>query len=144
MNSILKVRGDDLAHETIDGETIVIDLRAQTYYRLEGPAAAAWHALCVGCDAVRLTALLQERFPEEAATVAQAVPPFLDELQQRGLLQADAGSGGEALLGPAPASLGAFAGLVVHSFADLEEILWVDPVHDVDAATGWPTLPPAG
>jgi len=139
MSAYLTVRADDLAHETIDGETIVIDLREQSYYRLEGAAAVAWQALSKGGDEATLTALLQRLYPADAAAVAAAVPRFLDELQARKLLMPAAGPGPDAAT-ELPAAA-AFDGLTVHSFSDLEEILWVDPVHDVDEATGWPTLP---
>jgi len=139
MAAFLTIRADDLAHETIDGETIVIDLREQAYYRLEGAAAVAWQALSKGGDGATLTALLQRLYPADAEAVAAAVPRFLEALQAHKLLAPASEAGLEA-----PAELpaaGAFGGLEVHSFSDLEEILWVDPVHDVDEATGWPTLP---
>jgi hypothetical protein len=142
MTSVLTIRSADLAHETIEGETIVIDLRAQAYYRLEGAAAIAWQALAQGSDAATLTALLRRLYPAEAAAVAQAVPGFLEALIERGLVENASRQGLDADSAEFRAAAG-FDGLALHSFADLEEILWVDPVHDVDEATGWPTLPPS-
>lgn len=139
MTEILTIRTDDLAHETIEGETIVIDMRQQAYFRLEGAAAAAWQVLSAGVSAERLLAHLQQAYPDQAGDLAQALPGFISDLRARNLLIAATEDA------PALPQLGGgdYTGLVLHSFADLEEILWVDPVHDVDDATGWPTLPSA-
>ena len=142
MTSVLTIRSADLAHETIEGETIVIDLRAQAYYRLEGAAAVAWQALAKGSDAATLSALLQRLYPTDAAAIAEAVPRYLGDLIERGLVESAPRQGLDADSAEFHAA-GRFAGMALHSFTDLEEILWVDPVHDVDEATGWPTLPPS-
>ncbi len=39
------VRPDDIVHDTIEGETVVIDLRSGVYFRFEGAATHAWAAL---------------------------------------------------------------------------------------------------
>lgn len=141
MTDTFTLRAEDLAHETIESETIVIDLLKQAYYRLEGPAAHAWQLLAVGCSAAGMTQALQALYPAEAESVAAAVPAFLDELKALALVVP---AGGEVPALPAlPATGGAFTGLAIHGFADLDEILWIDPVHDVDEATGWPSLPSA-
>lgn len=142
MPPILALRTDDVAHETIDGETIVIDLRQQSYYRLEGPAAVAWQGLTQGCEEGTLLAYLQRAYPADAGALAGALPRFLADLGAAGLLTEGETAGLDPLAAtPAPAP---FTGFALHGFSDLEEILWVDPVHDVDEATGWPTLPPIG
>ncbi len=139
MADILTIRTDELAHETIEGETIVIDMRRQAYFRLEGAAAAAWQLLAAGVTGERLLAQLQRAFPDRADDIAAALPGFLSDLRAHELTVA----GSEEAAALPEIAGGAYTGLVLHSFADLEEILWVDPVHDVDDATGWPTLPAA-
>ena len=139
MTDILTIRAEDLAHETIEGETIVIDMREQTYFRLEGAAAAAWQVLAAGVSEERLLGHLKQSYPDQADDIAAALPGFLSDLRARDLI---VDGTAEAAVLPAIEPR-AYTGLVLHSFSDLEEILWVDPVHDVDDATGWPTLPAA-
>ena len=40
--------GDQIVHETIDGETVVINLDSGSYYSLEGSGADLWSRLLAG------------------------------------------------------------------------------------------------
>lgn len=104
-----------VAGETVDGETIVIDLVTGAYHTLEGVAARTWDELHgpaeVGTDPERLVAL--------ATFVASGL---LETTRPDDL--------------PAPVDPEAI-GLV--SYTDMAQLLLADPVHDVDDR-GWPIL----
>lgn len=132
------VRSTDIAHDAIDGESVIIDMAHGVYYRLEGAAALAWQALLDGAGTARIAADLGTRFAADEALVAAEVDRFVDALQANGLIEPCA----DAPDAPAPAPLplaerGPFAGLVIHRFTDLQELFWIDPVHQVDDS-GWP------
>jgi hypothetical protein len=45
---------------------------------------------------------------------------------------------------PDPQALAVYATTpIVEVFSDLSELITIDPVHEVDAATGWPNAPKA-
>jgi hypothetical protein len=130
------IRPTGVAHETIDGETVIIDMQQGAYYRLEGAASSAWEQLAQGSAPQALCAMLAGRFIVEPTALQEQVTEFLAALQGFDLIVA------HEVTDAVPASDGvdltAFPGLLVHRFTDLQELFWLDPVHEVDD-TGWPT-----
>lgn len=131
------VRSTDIAHDAIDGESVIIDMAQGVYYRLEGAAALAWQALIDGTGTARIAADLSARFAADEAAVAAEVDRFVDDLQANGLIEPRADAAESSSPIAALAERAPFAGLVVHRFTDLQELFWIDPVHQVDEA-GWP------
>ena len=79
---------DQVVHETIDGETVVIDLASGSYFSLEGSAALAWERLVLGEDLATTARLLAERYgAEEPCRVRGGRCPCIDELYGAGLLR---------------------------------------------------------
>ena len=56
------VEVDRVVHETIDGETIIIQLETGAYYSLVGPGAEIWSMLATGSSTDEVVAALQLRF----------------------------------------------------------------------------------
>jgi Coenzyme PQQ synthesis protein D (PqqD) len=167
------VRPDDVVHDTIEGETVVIDLQTGVYFRLEGAAAHAWNIVEGRATEDAVIDGLQAIYAAPREAIARQVRAFLMALYRDGIIRregaATAGSGGDAAeTGPgmpdpvhaAPAApfvgmpvdrfdhlrplVGGtadgklpFDGVVLHRFEDLDELLTIDPVHEVKDA-GWP------
>ena len=53
-------------HETIDGETIVIDLATGTYYSLRGSGPTIWNAVAAGASTETIIERLEAAVVEEA------------------------------------------------------------------------------
>jgi hypothetical protein len=131
------VRPSGVVHETIDGETVVIDMQQGNYYRLEGAASIAWERLTAGETPEHLCASLAARFAAEPRALEREVREFLDALYNFNLIEPHEASGAAtAPIANDPGEL--FPGLTIQRFTDLQELFWVDPVHEVDD-TGWPT-----
>jgi hypothetical protein len=147
MPDVFVVRAPDVVHETIDGETVIIDMAHGAYYRLETAAARAWLRLMVGAGAADLCAELGTAFAAPDGKIESAVAAFLGELEEFKLIVKASGAPVPVPLAAAPADLPAgarasFPGLAVHRFTDLQELLFLDPVHEVDES-GWPVRAPA-
>lgn len=119
-----RIRTPQVVHETVAGEVVAIDFATGAYFSLRGAAEAVWSALS-GDE------------PRSVATVAGAagdaadpdqVAAFLDRLVELGLLERT---------GPAAGVGGDTGGLVVEHYTDMEDLILLDPVHDVSDA-GWP------
>lgn len=138
------LRGPDVVHDTIDGETVIVDMENGAYYRLDGAAAVAWQALDVaaGAGAESVAGHLVARYDVAPAEAVQRAQEFLAQIAAFGLIVPGAGDAAAAAV-PPPAAAAArvpFPGLAIHRFTDLEELLFLDPVHEVDE-TGWPQQP---
>jgi hypothetical protein len=127
--AVYRIRGPQVVHETVDGEVIAIDFATGSYYSLRDGAEAAWSSLAAeeAPTAEVVAAAVAVRFPEHG-TVG-GVGAFLDQLVDEGLIVRDG-----------PASGGAMNGLTFEKFTDMEELILLDPVHDVSEA-GWPNAP---
>ncbi len=139
---VFVVRGNDVAHETIDGETVIIDMAEGTYYRLEGGAALVWSQIIDGATEGEVLAMLADQFDAGPGGLETELRRFLSELVDYKLIVGKERHGtapGVAMNGSARAS---FSGLAIHRFTDLKELFWLDPVHEVDD-TGWPSPQPA-
>jgi hypothetical protein len=127
-------------HETVDGETIVIDLSSGTYYSLRGSAPAIWSALARGAGSVEIVAALENAYDAEPGVIEASVTGLIRELEAEGLIApGDSPSGSGPALEPVPA--GAFEEPQLEKYEDLQDIILLDPVHQVDDA-GWPHAAP--
>jgi hypothetical protein len=134
----------EVLHESIDGEVIVIDLRTGSYYSMQGSAAEVWELVqrSPGATAAQLVEALAEYYEDHNATLAQGVVRFVEELAEEGLVDALAPSDKRASIG-LPEKNGrpaAFSRPVLEKYTDMQDLVLLDPVHQVDEG-GWPRLP---
>jgi len=140
MNSLqYVVRPAEVVHDTIDGETVVIDMESGSCYLLEGAASIVWEQLIAGATVENLCAILAARFVTEPAILEKDVGVFLDSLRTFNLIEPDERIRTAVALPKKSNEVNPFPGLAIRRFTDLQELLLIDPVHDVDD-TGWPTL----
>jgi hypothetical protein len=126
--TVYRIRTPKVVHESVAGEVVAIDFDSGSYFSLRGPAEAVWSAL--SGDEGRA---VDKAAGAVADVDADAVAGFLDHLVELGLLERT---------GP-PAGSGSVTGtgaLVVEQFTDMEDLILLDPVHDVSDA-GWPNAP---
>lgn len=133
-------RGAPIIHDTIDNETIAINQLTGAYYSLEGASALAWECLRGGASTAELADALADAYDGDRAHIEGAVDAFVAELVDEQLVVADDGepvaAGTSSEQGPV-ADRGAFRGLRLQRYNDLEVMLLADPIHEVDD-TGWP------
>jgi coenzyme PQQ synthesis protein D (PqqD) len=142
-----RVRNPHVVDDTIEGEVIVIDLGSGTYFSLRQTSAEIWHGIKAGADEASIADSLAERYSAPRKEIAAGVSRLLDELAAEGLIE----EGGE---GAAPASLELptpsaengplpFVAPVLEKHTDMQDLILLDPVHDVTEA-GWPHVAAAG
>jgi hypothetical protein len=117
--------------DLIDGEAVAIDLTSGHYHRLQGAAADVWGALLEGASVEEI------RLAASAPLGDDALAKFVAALVAAGLLRERTASPSGAATPWAPGPL------VLETFDDLEDILGIDPIHEVDPDRGWPNLPGA-
>jgi hypothetical protein len=128
-------------HETVDGETIIIDLSSGTYYSLRGSAPAIWAALAQGAGSAAIVAALEDAYNAEPRSIEASVADLVRQLESERLI-----APGAAPAAPVPtferAADGTFEEPRLEKYEDLQDIILLDPVHRVDDA-GWPQAAPA-
>jgi hypothetical protein len=145
-----RVNAPAVVHQTIDGEAVIIHLERGFYYSLDKAGAEVWAAIHAKTSLPALAARLKERYAHPGAEIDTAIAALVEELRREGLIVEDAvvpGPGpAQATVpknGAAPPAGMPFERPVLHKYTDLQDLLLLDPIHQVDEA-GWPEPRSAG
>ncbi len=137
--TVFAIRKQGVVHDTIDGETLVIDLETGSYYTLAGAGAVVWRALVAGARYEDLIRAGAEALGIDRDEAAGPVARLIAELVRADLIRCADGSKPE----PPSAEAGGEQppGLELNSYDELQELMVLDPIHEVDEA-GWPHRAP--
>jgi outer membrane protein assembly factor BamB len=124
--------------ETLDGETTIVDLKHGTYYALNPSGSFIWEHLVAGAEPQEIAAALADHYELEPDEAGGAVDALVAELGERELVVPDADGAAHAKLDGNGAPHGPYAPPELSAFTDMQELLLLDPVHEVDEA-GWPS-----
>ena len=137
-NQRFRVNTPTVTHETIDGEAVIINLDSGNYYSLVEAGSLIWAIVERGASASEVQHLVQQSYEGDAANMDQGVQELLVQLQQENLIVpvdgtpavdlTDLHNGHKKLPFKTP---------LLNKFSDMQELLLLDPIHDVDD-TGWP------
>lgn len=129
-----QVNAPRIVHETLDGETIVIDTQTGLYFTVAGHGAAIWSALAAGTPPAGIAAAYDAAGLLKPADIAS----FVNQLLAADLLVPASKAEREVeFVIPQLDNTGVpIPELKTH--ADLQELIELDPIHEVDAAQGWP------
>jgi len=139
-NQRFRVNTPTVTHETIDGEAVIINLDSGNYYSLVDTGSLIWALVDRGASASEVQDLLQQNYNGDATDIDRGVQELLAQLQQENLIvPVDAAA--TDLTGVLPSTNGhekpSFNAPSLNKFSDMQELLLLDPIHDVDEA-GWP------
>ncbi|MBP1464255.1 PqqD family protein [Candidatus Chloroploca sp. M-50] len=139
----LRLNQPAVISEIVDGEAIVVNLESGAYYSMRATAGVIWAALLHGKDAQAIATLLGEVYAVPVAAVAHEVDAFIDQLLAEQLV-VPAANPPEAM---PPLSIDlppdeTFTPPLLEKYTDMADLLLLDPIHEVDAETGWPQPAP--
>lgn len=137
MPHVYRVVEPEVVADIVDGETVIMNLRTGKYFSSDGIGCYCWEAVVAGQTVERIVERLAQAYGCDPEAAAAAVDRFVGELITHQLITPVETSTAEASPLSAPPS-GAFEAPVLNVYSDMQELLMLDPIHDVDAA-GWPT-----
>jgi hypothetical protein len=132
-----RVNHPEVLDESVDGEVLIVNLESGAYYSSSGSGDAIWSLLAGGATIAEATDRLQLAYDVPRDALEAAVTAFLEELVGEGLLVTldDAARAADV---PSIEGLGlTFAAQVLQKYTDMQELLVLDPIHDVEPG-GWP------
>ncbi len=142
MSQCFQINAPQVVCETIDGEVVIVHLERGYYYSLLKSGADVWNGIEKNGSRLNVIHNLTQIYEGSEAEIATAVDEFLDELLKEDLIVAV----DNLTLLPSPSN-GESAGSsdktqfekpVLEKFTDMEDLLLLDPIHEVDLDTGWP------
>lgn len=120
-------------HDTVDGETVIIDTIRGHLFLLTGLGPWIWSRMIGGNTPEGLAGEVAARFGDEAGAHSAT---FLGVLVQHGMLTEEApvhGTEGSVLSMPTT-----FVAPQLEKYDEISDIIAMDPIHDVDPTKGWP------
>ena len=140
-NQRFRVNTPTVTHETIDGEAVIINLDSGNYYSLVDVGSFIWGLVEKGASASEVQDLVLQTYQGNATDVDRGVQELLVQLQQENLIVPADETGALDLSEVLPSTNGhekpSFNPPSLHKYSDMQELLLLDPIHDVDDA-GWP------
>jgi Coenzyme PQQ synthesis protein D (PqqD) len=138
-----RVNRPKVIFEAFEDETVLINLDSGNYYSFSGSGALIWDCIVSGESIASVIEYLQERFAD-AADIVLSVEDFVRELVEENLIVKNSSKTAKNVK-QARAEipmLARFERPVLHKYSDMQDLLLLDPIHEVDE-TGWPhALPP--
>lgn len=141
MDRMFIINAPQVVSEIIDGEVIVMNLKSGNYYSSDQVGAVVWSWIEAGKTEDEIGRAAIARYDARSEDVRGALSAFFQRLIDEGLVReapapehdAAAAHGTEAL-----AIKEIFARPELCVYTDMQDLLLLDPIHDVDAV-GWPT-----
>lgn len=133
---------NSVIYEQFGDETVIVRLDTGRYYNLQGSAEAIWALAASGLSRRQIREGVSAAFSGEPAEIAKATTDFLDELLAEELLERAEGDASADAKPPAVAG-GPFVKPHLQKYTDMEELLQLDPIHQVDEL-GWPNAKTPG
>jgi Coenzyme PQQ synthesis protein D (PqqD) len=140
-----RINAPKVVHEIIDGEVVIVNLDRGDYYSLLQTGADIWDGIARGLSRCEIVDEMIQRYAGDRAIIEQGVHNFIAELLNDELIGAEqtheGDSNGKAATmtkegnGEKPN----FEPPSLQKYTDMEELLALDPIHDVDEAVGWPS-----
>jgi Coenzyme PQQ synthesis protein D (PqqD) len=137
-----RVNSPHVISETLGGETIIVNLASGHYFNLQGTAVDVWQELEQGKAVESIVLALEHRYEAGAGEVRASVEKLVDDFVAAELIVAEGNGAGEAVSAPpgASAERAPFVAPSFTTFTDMQDIILLDPVHEVDTR-GWPHAP---
>ncbi|HEY0727409.1 MAG TPA: PqqD family protein [Pyrinomonadaceae bacterium] len=141
-NQRFRVNTPTVTHETIDGEAVIINLDTGNYYSLVEAGSFIWSLLDKGASAGEVQNVVLQTYHADAHDVDRGVHELLAQLQQENLIVPANGAAEAVDLAQVAAATNghtkpSFNPPSLNKYSDMQELLLLDPIHDVDDA-GWP------
>lgn len=145
-SSRFKINKPAVVNEAFDDEMVIINLDNGNYYSTNKVAACIWAFIDCGAAGSEIIEGISHRYEGNPEDIESAVPRFIAELQQENLIVPDKTERTGSIERPdSPVETGPeiekliFEEPVLKVYNDMQELLLLDPVHEVDE-TGWPSV----
>jgi len=140
----LRINTPAVSAEAFDDEIVIIDFNTGNYFSLDDAGFELWKLLEAGVDRASITSEMIRRFKGDPQKIAAAVDHLLEELLREGIIRKEKArrSVEDAVVSPLFSSekerrCWPEEALTLHKYSDMQDLLLLDPIHEVDEK-GWP------
>ncbi len=126
--------------EQFDDEVVLINLESGAYYSLDQAGADIWTSIQDGAAVGEIVQQMTSQYDGDHSDIEKGITEFVEHLVREELIAPAAGSttrSTHAAESSQGEKKGSFAAPSLQKYSDLQELLLLDPIHEVDE-TGWP------
>jgi Coenzyme PQQ synthesis protein D (PqqD) len=138
-----RVNEPTVATEKLDNEVMIVNLEKGNYYSLNGVGAVIWDLLASGHTEGSILSEIVEGYAGDSGVMRQSLDRFVSELRAEELIVAsdlEPASGSHAPERVAAGERPEFAAPRLEKYTDMQELLLIDPIHEVNDDHGWPKM----
>jgi hypothetical protein len=142
-----RVNAPQVIAETVAGEAMIVNLATGHYFSLQGSGVDIWSEIERERSLSEIVAALEQRYVAHDDEIETEVLRLVEELEHEHLIVRIGENEYHAEAVPSrngthavPRDRQQFVQPVLAKFTDMEDIILLDPVHEVDAS-GWPHAP---
>jgi hypothetical protein len=131
-----RIASSKIISDVIDGEAVLVNLESGDYFTLDAVGRTVWELMEAGFSVDAIVARMAEFYSGGIDQIREGVESLFTGLSAEGLVTE--GSTPEPADRPeGPAHRPLYTPPVLTKFTDMEDLLTLDPVHEVDEL-GWP------
>lgn len=124
-----EIKSPEVVYDEIDGEYIIVDLASGKYFRIQGESSKVFAWIISGRE---LKTNSDSIISRTAEIIDSAICTLVDKsIIREATAQNSAGSSDEIVSFDVEE-------FVIEEFTDLQDIIGLDPIHEVDLNQGWP------
>lgn len=132
-----KLNEEKMFYDMAEGQAIVINFTTGMYYGTSSLGSAVLDALLAGADIESICNAIRA-LPGCPDDIRAQLSAFVDQLLEKEILVPAESTGAVCTIEASSLSDG--FKLTVDEFAEVQDLILADPVHDVDVEQGWPIL----
>lgn len=126
-----------IAHETIDGETVLIDFDSGAYFSTSGTGALMLDDLLKGLNRDEVMETLTGSLAGDPSVMRSALDEFIRQMEAEALIIPSVAEAPSQPPCAIPAGKTAFSAPLLEKYTDMQDLLLLDPIHEVNEK-GWP------
>lgn len=137
-----RINAPRVIHELFEHEVVVVNLDTGRYYCLQASGVDLWNGLMAGASVEEIVRGFQTAYAGDARAVDTGVVEAIGDLAREDLI-AEIPPADAPTAAWQPRGGTAFERPTLQTYTDMQDLLLLDPIHEVDDA-GWPVpAPPA-
>jgi hypothetical protein len=143
MTKVFKVNRPKVVCETIDGEVVIVNLDKGYYYSLLNTGATIWSGIEKQLPVQSLIEMMTSQYEAGHDEIISSISEFIEQLQKEELIVPDAAAVDQCQAEDLQVieemtEKAKFAPPLLEKFSDMEDLLLLDPIHEVEEEAGWP------
>jgi hypothetical protein len=138
VHDVYRVNSPRVIYENIDGELILVHMEKGAYYTTDEVGALLWDLIELRCTVAEMREALGSHFEASPQEIEDGAGSFLEQLLAEDLVSREEPAADRMPpRHPLPIAKRAFRPPRLLTYRDMQDMLALDPIHDVEAA-GWP------